>query len=846
MKKNKPNQDKPALLLRKLVRHVTTIAVFSVVITGGLAAFYWTYMVSNRFNAPVKNQMDKIMPGLFEIAVLIIIGVILSLGVAYFLFKKTFRQLDSPLRRVSLQEDIEESETNDIHTIDDYSDNSYAPETETVRAISPDSDEMSGLKDTLESEKSLNSLVLSLLNIHDDNGAEYKREILSKFGSFCKSDYISFYQRNETNGNFNRLCFQDANPALSRHSDKLDSLDCNQYQWLIQTLNTGKTFILNKSDMDNLIESLQDNKDDAKIWMQTLAKDTAEYTLCKHEDWQHMVAAAYLDDKSLESFFLIGFHSASFPLSEDVVERLSTISGALGKRISASKPCYHPDSSQDSIETTLANIPHAIFVTDAEGKITMANLSAVKLSNLSHKEIISMPWQKAFHLIYTEDKNPIADPINNSAKDHVCVTLPDDVALLSSDGTELSVEGLVAPISDIKDTLSGFVFLLMDVTNRINAENERLKTQKMEAISSLSAGLAHDFNNLLTAILGNISLVMDDLTPDSEQAILLKAAEDCTLKGKEITDRLLTFAKSSPQKGTYSDVALILKNTVRELIPENTKVKVLFQIEDNLPQIAMSSSAFETVIRNLVNNSLQAMNPGGELSIMANVRDNSDGRIATLKRDTYVCIHIIDTGEGISRENLCRIFTPYFSTREGRSGLGLPTVNSILSKHNAVINLQSQSGKGTDCELYVPIKQPINFTPVISEPLTVTSKLNTLVLDEEDMLGSLLIKTLNKMGLLAEKTSDPDKLVQIYLKSKDNGNKINLVIVNLDISSESDVQTIAFRLKQIDSKLKLIAYSGYLKPDDIKDFQTKGFDDILHKPFNVSDLKALVTKTLEA
>lgn len=835
MNNDRRKMNKPAFIQRKLVRQCITIAILFVVITGCLAAFFYTGIMAKHNSLTMNTRMYDFIPGLFAILLIIFISLILSMCIGYLLFRKSFKLYTRSYRKQKQQEYQ--------FTVNSPEFDNSGEEINPAKPQSPElnpstDDENILLKDTLASEKLWNNLMLSLLR------RDISDNILNTLIDFCKSDYLGYYHLLDTSGIYSRYCYSDANQNTARHSHRLDAIDKVQYQWMIQKLTSPAAFVFNKAMMDHLIEGLHDKDNEAEIWMQTQARDVAEYTLCTHEGWSNFVSIPYLDENAVKGFFLFGFNDSPMPLTSDTIERLTSISTALADRIMSAESAENKTVTTDSIDAVCANIGEAVFITTTEGQITWINPATTGLSGLTPREIINKNWFEVFHLVDADSKLPISNPIVKSESADRSYPLPNNVLYLTPEDYEIPIEGVVSNITDSQGKHTGYIFILRDISSRINDVNEIIKQQKTEAISSLSAGLAHDFNNLLTAILGNISLVLDDLPPDSEHALSLKAAEDCTMKGKEITNRLLTFAKSSPQEDAITETAVNLKKIVTELVKSNS-IKPIFRIESNLPPIKMSTTNFEIVLSNIVNNAIQAMKSGGDLTITANAFDNVANSISLLKPGKYVCIHIIDTGDGIPKENLNRIFTPYFSTREGRSGLGLASVNSILAKHGGTIRFHSKPIMGTDCEIYIPSTIIPDTVVSNSDAELIQSKYYMLVLDVDDMLGNLLIKTLAKMEIQVDKTSNPIEIITLYSQAEKVGKQVNLIILNLDVQTESDIQNLVVQLKKQNVNLKIIAYSNHIQPGDLQEFKEKGFDDILLKPFNISDLKVLISRNLE-
>lgn len=837
------NQFKHTSLKRMLVNRVIAIAVISIVVTGGLALLLYLNNLTAFEDFSLRQQINNFIPGLFEIGILVIFALFLALGLIFLFLGKTLQSI-TDMEEKSSEEDIDDWYVRPDNHIDQEEKNEsasyseYKPEPSGLALAASES-----LKAELESERSLNNLMFSLLGTKEQ---DYERNIsfvLESLGTYCKSDFAAIYTRDGETENYLKTGFWDAEPELARHSSKVDAINLPAYRWMHKTIQTGKPFIFRTAMLESMMASVQNAAEDVKDWMRMQAQESAEHKLARHEGWEHFICFPCLRADENLGLFLAGFHKADLPVSKEVIERLTSISAALAHKLYAKNEFSQTGDNSTDIQMLLNNIDDAVFTTDLDGNIVMLNTAAETLINSSNINQTGKDWNEVFSLVDSKTRMPIADPVCKIYREDVCNVSIRNAILFTPDGRELLVEGMAAPIQKRNNEITGVIFILRNITERQRLFNERCETEKMEAVSSLSSGFAHDFNNILTAILGNISLAMDDVTPESETAAFLKAAEESTLKGKAITDNLLIMAKSSPLTEVTTDAMKSLEPMVNNLVVK-TDVKPVFMLPNKFPEIKMSLETFEKIITNIVNNSMQAMPQGGVLTVSArDVAVNSNSGLP-LSPGKYVCIRIKDTGEGIAPENQNKVFVPYFTTRKSASGLGLTIAYSLLKKHNGYIRLQSLQGKGTECEIYIPLVEPSPVIQTEHKPAALRNTPLALVLDEDDALGNLLIKTMVKMGLRVQKTTDTEELSTLFFKAENNGSPVKLVVADLNLPAHNDISGLLQVFKKADPKVKLIAYSNRVELSELDEYKSKGFDDILQKPFNIADLRSVVQRNI--
>ncbi len=272
------------------------------------------------------------------------------------------------------------------------------------------------------------------------------------------------------------------------------------------------------------------------------------------------------------------------------------------------------------------------------------------------------------------------------------------------------IESTINAIIDNNNIVKGYVLISQDVTRRQEMEQEVLKSKKFEAFSILAGGLAHDFNNLLQVIIGGVSFVLELMPTSDSNFSTMQQVEQASQQAAQLANEMLILSQGGYEVMQPTALLPVLREQLgkmeescddsREIIWEAELGQDLWQIKGNLKQL-------EYAINNIMQNSLDAMPDGGTLTLSARNREaEKDKTIRPLGDQKCIEIRIIDTGIGISQQDIDRIFDPYFSTRERGSqkgmGLSLALTASIIKKHDGQLSVDSQEKKGTTVTIYLP------------------------------------------------------------------------------------------------------------------------------------------------
>jgi len=255
---------------------------------------------------------------------------------------------------------------------------------------------------------------------------------------------------------------------------------------------------------------------------------------------------------------------------------------------------------------------------------------------------------------------------------------------LTVGGKEYSFNVNLTPIKE-NDRVLSVLIIGHDITSQKKIEDQLYHTEKLASLGQLAAGVAHEINNPLAIILGFSDMLLERLDPNSKEYGMIETIERQGNNCKKIVENLMTFARA-PEKDQYDTDINRCVETVLDVV-QNTlltkKVKLEADLADGLPRARGDAAQLQQVFLNLINNSVMAMPQGGRLTITTRM----DGR------NKKVQIKFADTGEGIKREHLPRIYDPFFTTRkvgEG-TGLGLSVSYAIVTKFGGTISCESRT-----------------------------------------------------------------------------------------------------------------------------------------------------------
>jgi signal transduction histidine kinase/CheY-like chemotaxis protein len=387
----------------------------------------------------------------------------------------------------------------------------------------------------------------------------------------------------------------------------------------------------------------------------------------------------------------------------------------------------------------------------------------------------------------------------------------------------------------------GFV---SDITKHRRLDEEMQRASKLEAVGILAGGIAHDFNNILTAVLGNIGLAELRLKRAGMNTELLEEANRASLRARDLTQQLLTFAKGGEPVRASVNFSELLRETT-EFALHGAKARAEFHLAEDLWPVNADRGQLGQVIQNLAINSVQAMPDGGLLKISADnkVFDESTEN-GSLAPGRYVHFTFADSGTGIAADNLSKIFDPYFTTKKQGSGLGLATVYSIVKKHQGLIEVESQLGRGTAFHLWLPAaKQPAvrkNVEKTAGLPLHA----RVLFMDDEQPIRDMANSFMRHLNVECELAVDGAEAVRKYEAAREAKRPFDIVVMDLTVPGGMGGREAMGILKKIDPGVRAIVSSGYSQDPVMASHRDHGFQSVLPKPYDLGQLRQALENSL--
>jgi len=387
------------------------------------------------------------------------------------------------------------------------------------------------------------------------------------------------------------------------------------------------------------------------------------------------------------------------------------------------------------------------------------------------------------------------------------------------------------------------VWVLQDVTERLQLEAQLRQSQKMDAIGQLAAGIAHDFNNLLTGILGYTSELLAD-PANARLRPLLEPMNASAGRGAALTRQLLVFSRKQITQLEPLDPVAVLSNLqplLHRLIGE--KIDLRWNFPPALPRIMADASALEQIVVNLVLNARDALPAGGRIQISAAVREltaAAAGGHAEARAGRFIAIEVADNGAGIAPEILPRIFEPFFTTKEiGKgTGLGLSTVYSLVHQHRGWIDVRTAVGQGATFTIYQPvIEHPAGAATArgaSATPFRQLPAIRVLAVDDDSVVRQMLQIILTRHHVANTIAEDGVRALAEWEK---NG-PFDLVISDIVMPNGVSGIDLARRLRRTHPDLPFIFITGY-SPEHVgtNELNLPGRTPrVILKPFSVDAL----------
>ena len=396
-------------------------------------------------------------------------------------------------------------------------------------------------------------------------------------------------------------------------------------------------------------------------------------------------------------------------------------------------------------------------------------------------------------------------------------------------------------INNIEQLASAFAFAMsFTIAKKLNTtlENKLLQSQKLETIGKLAGGMAHDLNNLLSSIFGSLNLLKKRLSERQDVFYLLDNIENCSVRAADLTKGLLNYGKPTPKRKTLIRPAELMHELIKVILqtfPGNIKIEHI--IDEDLYDVMGNSTEIYQVLLNLCINAKEAIKGNGQITIEAKnflVDEKNSFDFPLLHKGRYACFSVADTGEGISEDNLSKIFDPYFSTKkkDTGSGLGLYVTYGIVKAHNGQIEVTSKLKEGTRFDIYIPSYEKPKAAKVKTEKII-------LLADDEIMLRDLLAELLESYDYQVICVQNGKDVIKVLTEEI----KVDLLIVDYNMPEMDGIKCIN-KIKELNIKVPIILSTGSTSAKNDLEIGKLHVDFILTKPYEFEEMLLLVQKLI--
>ena len=548
------------------------------------------------------------------------------------------------------------------------------------------------------------------------------------------------------------------------------------------------------------------------------------------------------------------------------------------------EPSRAPSQDYD----VLALAPIAYHEVDLQGRLVWLNDAECRLLGRTREELIGRPvWELVSEAEQPESRSSLARKLSSEVS-----LAPFERALTRPDGSTVVVEihdtYRLTPRGDIEGIRSFLLdvtarkraqealrkvgedlesrvrertqelelaidFLRREIDEHRQAEDERRRleaqvrhTQRLESIGVLAGGIAHEFNNLLTSITGYASLAATDLPAGTAAHRYIGQVLAAAKNAADLTRQILAYAGRSQFVPESVDLSGMVSNTVRlieSMISKRATLKLDLAAE--VPRIEGDSGQLRQVILNLATNASDALgDQPGEVRIATGLIWLEGGELPSLKTGRvmpaglYVWLEVADTGAGMDRETLDRIFDPFFSTKFTGRGLGLAAVMGIVRAHRGSITVASEPGKGATFRVFFPAVDEAERQPAVPAPPVALSEWQgtgaVLVVDDEEPIRTLAKTILEGAGLPVLTAADGDEALEVFREHKE---EIHAVLLDV-VMPGTDAAEVLARISEARPKAKVIVCSGYHDHDAAKRLGGGTPAGFLRKPYDPAGLLA--------
>jgi len=498
---------------------------------------------------------------------------------------------------------------------------------------------------------------------------------------------------------------------------------------------------------------------------------------------------------------------------------------------------------RNRLEIAIEQAAESVFITDKDGMIQYVNPAFERLTGYSCEDAIGQNSRilksgKHDALFYKQ----MCDTLTRGNAWH------GRLVNRKKDGSFYEADATISPVLDKSDKITNFVSIKRDVTHEIELEKRLIQAQKMESIGTLAGGIAHDFNNILFSVFGYTEMALDDT---GKGTVLHKNLQEVVIaahRAKDLVKQILTFSRQADQELKPLKVQLVVREVLK-LIKASlpSTIEINRNISNTCGFVMADATQVHQIAMNLLTNAYHAMeDEGGKLDVTLKEVDLDVDELKdpAMVPGSYVCLTVEDTGTGIDKSIIDRIFEPYFSTKEkGKgTGLGLAMVHGMVKSYGGNIRVYSEPGKGTAFHVYLPViqTQAEKKEPRVVSPVEGGTE-RILLVDDEVQIVRMEQQMLERLGYHVTARTSSIEALEAFRAAPD---KFDLIITDMTMPNMTGVE-LAKKIIEIRPDISMIICTGFSEKISADKAKAMGIHGYVMKPVVKSELAKKIRGVLD-
>jgi len=509
--------------------------------------------------------------------------------------------------------------------------------------------------------------------------------------------------------------------------------------------------------------------------------------------------------------------------------------------------------SQEQLRLLVQGVTdYALYMLDAEGRVSSWNAGAERIKGYTRDEIIG----RHFSQFYTEEDRQAGVPTRGLQRARDEGRWETEGWRVRKDGSRFWAHVVIDAIRNDAGEHVGFAKITRDITERKEAQRELdearealFQSQKMEAVGQLTGGVAHDFNNLLTIIIGGLDTIARSKPGDT---VRIRRAVDMSRHAAEraagLTSRLLAFSRRQALEPTPTDLNNLVSgmaDLLHRTLGENVELETV--LSPRIWPVEVDQNQLESALINLAVNARDAMPSGGKLTIETQNAFLDESYVATdaeVIPGQYVALCVSDTGSGMSKATLGRVFEPFFTTKElgHGTGLGLSMVYGFVKQSGGHVTIYSEEGLGTTVKLYLPRhigEQTLPEENYETDYPTASSEAVLVVEDNPDV-RAFTVASLSELGYRVLQAADAEAAIPILRSDK----QVDLLFTDVILPGRTG-RVLADEAVKLRPALKVLFTTGYSRNAIVHQGRLDAGVRLLQKPFTFDQLAVRIREVLD-